>query len=234
MARGKAYTVAGREFERQGDLDAEVKAHLNSHPLNTEFEDAFLAAVVNEHHPKVIAAGQHVVRFQYLDFGEQLRRGMDSAKRHRGGKLVMGYFEPLGDWRDVTVYPWRIGSPRGDIKAALREKIARFLPRPVASDRCERNGCTARGANLEYQHIKPTFDEIAEQCLALMSDEEISTKFGYSKFESGKDDTCDLIPDDHPAVQLLLKLHVFNDWEWLCAYHHRNVTPCDGQLLLLP
>lgn len=235
MSRGKRYTVAGMAFERQGDLEAAVKARLNAHPLNEVFHDPFLASVINEHHPEVIAAGQHATgRFEYLDFGEQARRGMDSATRFRGGKIVLGFFEPLGGWRDVTVYPWRgAGNYRGDVKRALREKVAPRLPRPNQIDRCARHGCPARGAELEYQHVEPTFDEVAEVCLSMIAEQDIANRFGYSKFAPGRGELVDLISDDHPAILHLIEAHCANSWEWLCAFHHRNVAAV-AQTMLQP
>lgn len=230
MGRTKQYDVAGQHFSRQVDLEAAVKAHLNSHPLNTRFRDNFLAAVINELHPDVRAAGQHSTgEFEYLDWGEQLHRGMDSAFRYRGGKVVVTLFEPLGDWRDVTVYPWRgQGNHRRDVKTALREKIAPYLPKPQKWDRCAALGCQATGADLEYQHTEPVFDTLAEECLALMSDDEITARFGYSKFVLGRDELAHCIPANHPAFRHLLAAHQANRWQWLCAFHHRGVAAAEG------
>jgi hypothetical protein len=234
MRQCKRYVINGQVFETQRALELAVRARLNSHPLNEEFHDEFLAAVINELHANVRAAGQRATgRFQYLDWLEQYRRGMESARRHRGGKLMMGFFHPLGEWRDVSVYPWKAESnSRTAIKKALREKINQHLPRPSQSDRCTRQPCSARGFDLEYEHVRPTFNEIAEECLLLMSDEEIATRFGYSKFSPGLGELCDLLDDEHPAVRRLYELHSVNEWEWLCAHHHRNVAPCLEQLLL--
>jgi hypothetical protein len=225
MARGKSYTIAGVVYPRQADLEAAVKAALNSHPFNFPFEDAFLAAVINAEHQEVREAGQRATgRFEYLDFGEQLRRGMDTAERYRGGNKVMGWFEPLGDWRDVTVYPWRgRGNHRGDVKRALREISTEFLPHPMLTDFCVHPGCGSQGARLEYHHVAPEFDEMAERAMALMTPEEIEARFGYRKFEPGQDELSRLIPRDHPAVQCLVDAHESNIWEWLCAKHHRGV-----------
>lgn len=224
----KQYTVAGRMFSTQSALENEVKRCLNSHPVNTVFGDLFLREVINTLHESVREAGQHCTGvFEYLDFGEQARRGYDTAERHRGGKILRCWFEPLGDWRDVTVYPWRKSSPQNEVKKALRQKIAFHLPHPTQHDFCNRDGCTARGRDVEYEHISPTFDEIANECLGLMSEAEIESKFGYSKFIPGRDELVHCIPDDHPAVQRLIELHKNNRWEWLCAAHHRNVRPLE-------
>lgn len=222
--RAKAYRLGDMEFKRQRDLEEEVKRHLNAQPLNREFHDDFLALVVNELHDEVKAAGQRSTgRFIYLDFEEQVRRGMPTAARFRGGKLLMTYFEPLGDWRDVTVYPWRKPDPKREIKAALREIIAPYLPRPTVKDACAVSGCGARGFDLEYEHVDPTFDAIAEACLSLMSEEEIRTRFGYNKFAPGALTVADFIPRDHPAVRCLVEAHGRNKWVWLCKRHHRKV-----------
>lgn len=226
----KQYSVAGRTFPTQAELEREVKEHLNSHDFNTVFGDQFLRAVVNSLHDEVRAAGQRVVLFEYLDWREQVRRALDTADRYRGGACLYGFFLPLEDWRDVTVYPWRKSKPEQDIKSALREKIASVLPRPHATDRCNREGCTARGHDLEYEHISPTFNEIAESCLALCTPEEISTRFGYSKFIPGRDHLVYCLPEDHPAVRRLFALHEHNEWEWLCALHHRGVRPTTPRL----
>lgn len=224
MGRSKQYTVAGQHFAKQGDLEAAVKKALNSHPLNAEFKDDFLAAVVNELHDEVIAAGQKVVSFGYLDYAEQVRCEMPTARRFRGGNVLMGHFMPLDEWRDVTVYPWRKSvDNRVEIKRALRDIINSLLPQPEPTDRCAFKGCTACGKNVEYEHVNPTFDVIAEECLTLVSEDELATRFGYQKFKPGTYTVADFIPKEHPAVQRLLDLHQNNRWVWLCAYHHRNV-----------
>ena len=225
----KSYTVAYRYFAKQGDLEAEVKAHLNAYPLNTVFVDEFLAAVINELHPNVIAAGQMTRgEFEYLDYMEQVKRGYDTADRYRGGKLLITKFYPLEEWRDVTVYPWRkADKPEKVIKAALREKIAPHLPKPSQRDQCATLGCKARGGDLEYEHVSPTFEEVAQECIARMGAEEMADLFGYNKFIPGRDHLVHCIPDDHPAIHYLLEAHEGNEWIWLCALHHRNVGASD-------
>jgi hypothetical protein len=221
----KPYTVAGRHFPRQGDLDAAIKAALNQHPRNVEFTDEFLAAVINELHPDVLAAGQKVERFQYLTWDEQLRRNMPTAGGYRGGGIVLGWFEPLGRWEDVTVYPHRQASRDSDLRQALRIKINPYLPRPTLRDHCDIPTCPVTGYGLEYEHANPTFKQIVDACLALMTEEERATRFGYNKFDPARRTIEDCIPDTHPAVRLLFEGHTNNQWMWLCKFHHRNVQP---------
>ncbi len=226
MPRGTVYQVAGRSYATQKELESEVKAALNSHPTDQQFYDGFLRTVVNELHPDVNAAGQQSSGyFIYLTYGEQKKRGMVTARRYRGGKLLMTWFEPLGGWRDVTVYPWRKSDSKSEVKAALREIIAPLLPTPRLFDRCGRVGCEAKGLELEYNHVDPTFDDIAEGCMATISAQELQSRFGYNKFAPGAASMADFIPRDHPAVKHLIKLHRDNTWEWLCKWHHRGVRP---------
>jgi hypothetical protein len=236
MGRSKAYTVAGVVYPRQADLEAAVHAALGRHPLDRVFRDAFLAAVINTLHREVRAAGQQSTgQFEYLSAREQARRGLDTAWRYRGGKLLRSEFLPLAAWRPVTVYPWRTpADPRQALKRALREKLAAYLPHPTAADRCARAPCPARGADLEYEHLAPRFDALATAALALMQPAEIATQFGYSKFVPGCDELAHCIPDAHPAFQALLAAHRTNRWEWLCAFHHRHVGARRPQQLGLP
>jgi hypothetical protein len=224
MGRTKSYTVAGRHFATQRDLDAAIKEALNSHPRDTPFEDTFLAAVINELHPEVRAARQRVTAFQYLSYGEQLRRGLATAQQFRGGNIMLGWFEPADEWTDVTVYPHRKPTdPRRLFHMALRAKIAPHLPHPGADDRCAEAGCTASGVQLEYEHAEPTFLAIASACMEVFTEEEIAGRFGHNKFLPGKRNLVDCIPDVHPAIARLRELHQDNRWMWLCKLHHRNV-----------
>jgi len=225
----RPYVINGETFPSQKELDQRVKEIVRSAPRNVVFQSDLLAGVVNEYHPEVRAAGQQSTGyFEVLDWSEQRRRGMDTAERFRGGHVVMTYFEPLHDWRDVTVHPWRKGSARSDVKRALREKIAGYLPRPQAWTACAKCGT---GVGLEYEHVTPTFNAIANQCLDLMSEAEIESRFGYNKFVSGRDELCHLLPDDHPAVARLFEAHETNEWLWLCKTCHRGA---DNALALQP
>lgn len=220
----KEYVVNGCRFADQKSLDAAIKLALNSHPVNEQFTDTFLADVINELHADVRAAGQRATgAFRYLDWKGQVARGMDTAERYRGGHCLFGFFEPLGEWRDVTAYPHRKPDVYGLLTRALREKAAPLLPHPQRDDVCSVPGCERRGFELEYGHKNPTFKQIADECIRRMSDEEIESRFGYNKFVPGRDHLVYCIPDHHPAVEFLRVAHLRNEWAWLCKAHHRNV-----------
>lgn len=234
MTRDTLFIVRGERFDSQAALERRVKTELAGLPLNQIVVNPFLQSVVNNYHPGFIEAGMcSTGEFEYLDFGEQCRRGMDTATRFHGGRLMMTHVLPLGGWRDCTVYPWRKSSnPAQEIVAALREKAAFFLPRPTPGEKCIRPNCSVYGDYLEYNHISPTFKQMATECIALMTDEEVTTRFGYDKFTPGKDELVHCIPDDHPAVIRLRELHVGNQWGWLCPFHHRNIRPAYAEAVL--
>lgn len=231
---GKEYRFGSWYFPTQTALEQEIKNILKSVAMNQTFQQPLLEAVVNTLHPAVVHAGQRVVRFEYLSADEQSRRGLSTAGEFRGGKLMMGFFEPLGEWRDVTVYPWRKASNHQELKQAFRKIIAEYLPRPQSHHRCTMPGCGAEWRTLEYQHVAPTFNEIAKVCLELCTAEEVESLFGYSKFSAGADiySVADVISATHPAVRYLIKAHQTNQWGWLCPEHHRGVQAGGAQLRL--
>lgn len=223
----KVYDFGRWHFESQTDLEHAVKERIRDIPVDQRFRDDLLIDVINELHPDVIAARQSVVALEFLSYSEQRLRGMASADLYRGGKVMMGYFEPLGEWRDVTVYPWRRSKHQTEIKQAFRAIVAPYLPKPTPDNRCVMPDCSANWKTLEYQHVAPTFDEIATRCLSFCTVDEIAIRFGYNKFTSKPTifSVADVIPATHPAVIELLRSHQSNQWAWLCPEHHRGVSP---------
>ena len=219
------FDLDGLHFASRKALEAAVKHELQSCVTNQHFRNRLLEAVINELHPDVVAAGQKATMLEYITWHEQKRRGIHTSEQFRGGHLMTAYFEPLGEWRDVTVYPWRKGSNRQKIKKAFRLIIAIHIPRPKPSDTCDVPDCAASWKKLEYHHLDPTFDEIVNECIDQCSQTEIETLFGYNKFNHPPDtySVADVIPDDHPAVRHLVNRHQVNQWVWRCAYHHRGV-----------
>ena len=219
----KTYDLAGQYFTTQKALEATVKEIIRSLQMDTVFRNDLLREIVNTLHPEVMQSGQQSDgRFEYLSWREQVRRKLPYAEMYRGGPVMTSFFVPLGDWRDVTVYPWRknIYEPRTQLVAALRVKAAPMQPRPTLSDKCAYPGCRANGYALHYHHLAPTFAEMVDECMALISNKEQSTLFGYSKFAPGILEVSDCIPDNHPAIARLKKLHESNSWIWLCHQHH--------------
>ena len=216
----KTYDLAGQYFTTQKALEATVKEIIRGLQMDTVFKNDLLREIVNTLHQDVKDSGQRSTgEFEFVSWQEQEARGLAYSKMFRGGPVMMTRFEPLGEWRDVTVYPWRRQKPKAAISAALRVKATSVLPFPPPDARCSYPGCSAN-YHLHYHHVAPTFEQILEECLPLVSTEEMESLFGYSKFAPGVFDVSDCIPNDHPAVLRLIELHKTNEWAWLCEYHH--------------
>ena len=157
-----------------------------------------------------------------LTYRMQQQYGFDNASRYyRGGLLLVGWFEPLSEWRDVSAYPWRKRGNKQEIASALRAKVSQFLPKPKMLDECAVTDCHQNGTRLRYHHLQPSFKSIVDQCMTLVTEKEIETLFNYDKFAPGICSVADFIPNDHPAVQRLEELHRTNEWCWYCEWHHR-------------
>lgn len=221
MSRPKSYTVAGQHFATQAALESAVRVALAGHPMNAPFYDAFLAAVINELNDQVRAAGQVATgRFEHLDVFEQERRGLEGDLYYRN--VLLALFEPSGRWLPVSVYPWRRRqrSHHRDIEEALRRILADYLPEPWDRERCAVPNCPVRGG-VVFTHTAPTWKEIADGCLSLVTPDELESRFGYNRYDPERCELYRLIPAAHPAIRHLIVSHSAAKWKWLCAEHHR-------------
>ena len=174
---------------------------------------------MNELHPDVVARGYTATAFCERSWRFQSAR---VRAQLQGGTLFEAFFRELGRWQDVTTYPWRRPPIVHEIKQALRTKFAILIrPGARAGDACAVCGATDF---LEYDHLEPTFEELAQECLARMSPHEITTRFGYDKFAAQTISLADFLPDRHSAVLHLVARHRDNRWQWLCVPHHREKT----------
>jgi hypothetical protein len=214
------YVVAGQTFSSRAQLEAEISRRRDRYALDVPFADDLIGEVVNTLHPEVVASPQMAVRFR--------KRSMAALPWWVQAQIPAAWrfealFVPLGRWQDVTAYPWRHrGSAIGELKTALRA-IFREHCRPKISEACAVDGC-GRAERLEFDHIEPSFDEIASECITLMTAEEIATKFDYDQFDPDRMTVAAFIPVDHPAVVHMIATHRVGRFQWLCAEHHRAVT----------
>lgn len=191
-------------------------------PLDAIVLEPFLAAVINEHHAAVRAAGQRSSgHFQYLTQDTMSLEFPRLAERWRGGKALFCYLTPMNHWRPVTVYPWRKVTPATHAKQILRAKIAPYMPRRDGSQSCAVSGCGERWG-LECDHLTPTFDEIAEECIKLITPDELASSWRRRQYSFEDIDPVDSIPNSHPAIQRLFELHGSAQLQWLCPEHHRE------------
>lgn len=216
----RPYVVAGQTFASLDALSAAIATRRRAVGPDVVFQDLLIAEVITTMSPDVIAAGQRAIRFC-----ERSWRSLSTRVREtlRYPTVFQSYFLPLGRWQDATAYPWRAGrTPQQELKTALRE-FWRLYVRPAVPP----GGVCAlcgRPDTLEYDHIAPTFDEIARVCLDMMTAAEIATRFGYEKFHPVRTALVDFLPRAHPAVQYLIRIHRMNVFQWLCARCHRRET----------
>jgi len=210
MAR-RGISVGGVEYRTKVALKRLAQEVVRALDGMGEQDDPFLASLINEHNLAVRMLGQRAT-------------GMVRIVRLPGvsGLHVQAFLEPLNDWRPVSVYGWEKENPRVVMKHKLREKLYSYIPRPSPSDRCAIEGCPIGWGGLEYDHVDPTFDQIAEECLRFMDDREIVTRLGFD-YSTTEPTEFFTIPDDHPAVLRLIELHRDNLWRWLCGPHHRGI-----------
>lgn len=215
----RPYVVGGEVFPSLHALASTIAQRRLAHAHDTEYFDPFLAEVVNELHPDVVARGYTATAFCERSWRFQSAR---VRAQLQGGTLFEAFFRELGRWQDVTTYPWRRPPIVHEIKQALRTKFAILIrPGARAGDACAVCGATDF---LEYDHLEPTFEELAQECLARMSPHEITTRFGYDKFAAQTISLADFLPDRHSAVLHLVARHRDNRWQWLCVPHHREKT----------
>ena len=216
----RPYVVAGQTFASRRALAAEISRRRDQHAIGVEFDDDLIRDIINRWHPDVVRAGQTAVRFR--------KRSMNTLPREIRAQCAAtwrfeAFFVPLGRWTDVTAYPWRNGgSPIADLKVALRA-IFREHCRPKIAEACAIESC-GRAERLEFDHIEPSFDEIASECIGLMTPEEIATKFNYDQFCPRRMSLAAFIPRAHPAVVHMIVTHRIGRFQWLCPEHHRSVT----------
>ena len=216
------YIVAGQPFEGRKDLEREIKRHVHSLPLNIMTKEPFLAAVINEHHGRLREAGQKASGyFWYVTGGLMAEEFPTLAQRWRGGRALLCYLTPMNHWRPVTVYPWRRSNPKAHAKGILRGKIAPYLPQHAPNEVCAVPGCGATWG-LQCDHVSPTFNEIADECLKLISLDALEAEWQRRKYLFEDDDPVDIIPDSHPVIQKLFELHKKAELRWLCPEHHRE------------
>lgn len=217
---GKApYVVRGESFSSLEKLKKRVQEIRHSYPDNVEYYDPFLAEIVDTMHPSVVRNGYRITRFRNTP-KHLLPPSLQEQLLPSYPWLMMGLFEPIHQWQDVTLYPWLSKGVSQHIKEALR-KIweMRLRPAPTWDDSCARCG---RVDQLQYDHIVPSFNEIADACLKVVTQEERDTLFGYDKFEAGTMSLADFILRDaaRPVLLLLQESHRNNVWQWLCRDCH--------------
>lgn len=205
-------------FGNQKELNETIKRKLKECPRNVEIEDELFLTVINELHSDVKKRNFKVKKIKVLDWSGQTGRWEFCRERFRGGIFVIGYFEPINEWHGVTLYPHQRKNKgaAANLISALRQKWSETAKKRDPYIRCEE----CDGINPQLHHDNISFKEIAEQCMKYFSVEELENGVGDDWWLHEQE--SDAIPDDHPAVQEMLRLHSQVKYRWLCHLCHQK------------
>jgi len=210
------FKVGDLEFKNKKELDSIIKQKIKNSVKNVEFKDELLSKVVNELHEDVKKRNFKVTKFKILDYYGQVGKWEFCRDRFRGGVFVLGFFEPIKEWHGVTLYPHRRKPEniREKLINGLRQKWAENTKRRDKNAVCEKCG----NPNPQLHHDNISFNEIANRCLKFFSEKELKEGIGEDWWLH--ENEADAIPDNHPAVLEMLKLHKEVKYRWLCKNCH--------------
>lgn len=213
------YSFGKWNFKTQKELDITIKHLFQNSPKNIEFENEFFTELINKYHRGVTRAGIKVTKFKILTFDNQMGKWEYAQKKFRGGKLMTGYFEPLGEWHGVTVYPHKKNSPyiKTKLIKILREKWAESAEVRKDNQLCEE--CKIMPCP-QLHHNNISFKEIGEKCLSFFTEDELIN--GVSSDWWKQECESDSISSKHPAVVEMLRLHKNVKYKWLCSDCHKK------------
>ncbi len=211
---GKSFNFGIWNFDTQTSLDLAIKTNLKYMPYNVEIKDDFLLAIINNLHKEVIKRNLKCTKIKILDYQNQIREWEFCRKRFRGGIFVTGYFEPINKWHGVTLYPHKKKSVKAKLIMVLRQKWSEQAEEREPNAKCEKGG----ESNPMLHHDNIPFKDIANECLDYFSEEEKEKGIGDDWW--WHESEADAIPDNHPAIQHMLKLHEKVIYKWLCRKCH--------------
>lgn len=214
----KKYNFGEWNFDTQKELNIVVKHLLSTSPRNIEFENKFFEELINKYHKGVNYEKIKVKKFKIITFENQVGKWKYAKERFRGNFLVTGYFEPIGDWHGVTVYPYKKSTVKGKLIEALRQRWSETAEVRGEYQLCEECNVIPHP---QLHHDNISFKEIAEKCLKLFTKKELDIGISSTwwKFEC----ECDEIPINHPAVLEMFRLHKDVKYRWLCHHCHKKI-----------
>jgi len=209
------FKVGSLIFSNKKELDATIKAKIKLLPRNIAFKDEFLSIIINELHEDVKLREFKVTDFKILDWHGQTGKWEFCRDRFRGGIAVLGFFEPINEWHGVTLYPHkRTKNIIKKLKLGLRQKWSENTKKRDSKTRCEE--CSGDFPQLHHDSI--TFGEVADKCLKFFTTEELKKGVGEDWWLH--ENEADALPDSHPAVIEMLRLHEDIKYKWLCGRCH--------------
>jgi hypothetical protein len=212
----QVFRVGNLEFANKRELDLIIKQQIKEAPRNIEFSSEFFRTIINELHEDVKRRNFKVTKFKILDWYGQVGKWEFCRDRFRGGVFVLGFFEPINEWHGVTLYPHK--REKDNIKKklidSLRQKWSEHAKKRDKDAVCQ--NCGNPFPHLHHDNI--SFNEIALNCLEFFSEQELEKGIGDDWWLH--ENEADAIPNDHPAVLEMLKLHKEVKYKWLCSKCH--------------
>lgn len=213
----KQYDFGRWHFDTQRELNITVKYLLSQCPKNEEFENEFFKELIQTYHEGVRYEGLKITKFKIITFNNQVGKWKYAQERFRGNFLVTGFFEPVGEWHGVTIYPYKKQTVKGKLIESLRQRWSETAEVRKEGQLCEE--CKVIPYP-QLHHHNISFKKIAEKCLHLFTEKEM--KIGINSSWWQYECECDEIPFDHPAVVEMFRLHKDVEYKWLCYECHKD------------
>ena len=194
-----------RDFLRQADVEAAVRAVVNPQPFNTAFESPLISQLVSERH--------YFCRLHKLRPAAFKKTYEDSPYRFYGLFELKGW-HPVS-WRKCLKQP---PSREDIIVAALRnriesEKIAFRRAHPICAH------CNNVPSE-ETHHAQPSFSEITDRVFSAVLESDIDTALAAWNWFEKQEFT---VPQGHVIERLFDEFHAAARLEALCKRCH-NAT----------
>ena len=209
--------VGNLTFENKNELNLIIKQKILSSPRNIEFYDELLLKVINNLHEEVKKRNFKCTKLNILDWDGQVGKWEFCRDRFRGGIFVLGFFEPINEWHGVTLYPHK-RSPsniKQKLILSLRQKWSEHAEKREPFATCENN---PNHEKPRLHHDSISFKEVANNCLKFFSEKELTE--GLNEDWWLHESEADAIPNGHPAVVEMLRLHKDVKYKWLCNECH--------------
>lgn len=203
-------------FENKNELNLIIKQKISTSPRNIEFYDELLLKVINNLHEEVKKRNFKCTKLKILDWDGQIGKWEFCRDRFRGGVFVLGFFEPIKEWHGVTLYPHKRNpnNIKQKLILSLRQKWSEQAKKREPFATCEKCG----NPKPELHHNNISFKELVKKCLPFFSEKEL--KKGLNEDWWLHESEADAIPDNHPAVVEILRLHKEIKYKWLCNKCH--------------
>jgi len=216
---GNSFDFGTWHFDTETELYITTKYLLSTSPRNEEFKNEFFKELINKYHAGVIMNKLKVSKFKILTSDNQIGKWSYAKEKFRGGILVTGYFEPVGEWHGITLYPYKKKPKhiKSKLVRILREKWAEKAEIRKDDQLCEE--CKIMPYP-QLHHDNISFKEIADKCMIFFTEEEL--KYGLGEDWWKQECISDNISDSHPAVVEMFKLHKDVKYKWLCYQCHKD------------